>query len=165
MKYIPCSLTILAASFTLLAGSTLAAERPPGAYAKTQGTSTYYVKPGIRKSQNNTRYQASPTKRKTLIKSRANRGLSLNAIRSGAIRQSLIDLQRLRPYATNYNELRSAVRAYWHRNITRPTTRGLAGTIMRHVKTFYKGFVRSEVYAGADAGIRKVKLALRNRRR
>ncbi len=124
----------------------------------------------VRAGQKAGTYQVQPRTgyRKSVgrpIKSRYNKGLSLAAIRAGAIRQTLADLERLRPYTTNFNALRSAIRRYWQRNITRPTTRGLAGTIMRHVKGFYKGLVRGQVYAGSAAGIVKVKKALRNRRR
>ena len=95
---------------------------------------------------------------------RANRGTNIAAIRADAIRETLVRLTPLRPYTTNFNHLKTAIRQYWHHNIHRPTTRGLAGTIMAHVKGFYKGLVRSQVYADSRTGIARVKRALRNLR-
>ena len=165
MKPVSCSLTFLAASFVLLTGSAVTVAQSGVKSGQVRTNPAYQIKPLQRTRQIRPSYKKPRTRRINTLNSIPNAAPSIARIRSEAIRESLVSLQRLRPYTVNYNELRSDVRRYWHRNVARPTTRGLAGTIMRHVKTFYKGFVRAEVYSGAQAGIRKVRTALGKRRR
>jgi hypothetical protein len=153
-------LALAMAIFTLTAGQALATEQRRGATGKTHTIKTYRVSTHARARLPRPRYQQKSTNGRRVIKTKAYKNLSIARIRSAVIKQTLIDLQELRPYTINFNELKSAVRLYWNRNITRPTTRGLVGTIMPHVKGFYKGFVRGKVRSGAAAGIKKVKLAL-----
>ncbi len=105
----------------------------------------------------------SRKKRKKRKKTKS-RGQSLKAIRNEAIRDTINGLGELRPFTTNFNRLKAAVRRYWKRNISRPSARGLTNTIMRHVKRKSRKLVRSEVYSGAKSGVRKVKRALRKRK-
>ncbi len=98
-------------------------------------------------------------KKKARRKSRKSRVIA--HIRNAAIMTSIHDLQELRPYANNFNGLKSAVRRYWKRHIRKPSTDALAGTIMRYVKGGYKFLVRSEVYARVKSGIGKVRKELR----
>ena len=85
---------------------------------------------------------------------------SLAQIRAKAIASSMVRLERLRPYASNFQKMKAAVRAYWQRNIHNPSARGLTATIMRHVAPQHRMLVRGPVYSSALDGTRKVRAAL-----
>ncbi len=158
-------LALAGALFFFLAGLAHASPHGPATHDRSLATSGGH---GGLRVMNEVRHTDLRATKRYRIKRRnrsRNRRLSLATIRSAAIRETLRDLEALRPYTRNFGQLRIAIRRYWTHNITRPTTNGLAGTIMAHVKGFYKGLVRSEVYAGSAAGIVKVRKALRQRRR
>lgn len=114
---------------------------------------------GSTSSQFGTRSAAqSPAKSIRLAKKKS--GKSLAKIRAAAISRSMVRLERLRPFASNFARLKAAVRAYWQRNAHRPNAGQLTSTILRHVAPEHRSLVRDPVYQSALDGTRKVRAAL-----
>ncbi|MCF6199086.1 MAG: hypothetical protein L3J67_06745 [Hyphomicrobiaceae bacterium] len=95
------------------------------------------------------------------IRSIGSRPSKVATLRAEAIQISMRHLTRLRPYASNYPRMVSAVRTYWHKNITRPNASRLTATIMQHVQARYRFFIRGRLYAGVTKGINVLKKKLR----
>lgn len=154
-------LVALAASLTLFAGSLLASEGNPTGTNATTSSDVIEVLSEVRHIDTRSRKKRKKRKRSR----RKSKGQSISVIRAEAIRDTLNGLGGLRPYTTSYKRLKKAVRRYWKRNVRHPSAKGLSRTIMRYVKRSSRSDVRSAVYSGSKQGVRKVKRALKRRKK
>ena len=89
------------------------------------------------------------------------RSTNVARLQAEAMQISMQHLPRLRPYASNYPRMVSAVRNYWRTNTSNPSASRLTRVIMQHVQRKYRFFVRPKLRAGIARGITKLKSRLR----